>query len=138
MRAFLAFTLMFTLVAAPAAAQSPVRTPIQTPVQPIIQPPLGLQLNAGSQAMENAQFRAQQEALARQALNQQNELSRLDHQLRTEQNMSQLQAQTLAPSLPPPPASGAVPSFDPSALVSIPDAALAASNARVEAAADGR
>jgi hypothetical protein len=129
MRAFLASALLFALAAAPAAAQSPI--------QPI-QPPLGLRPHAGFQAAEDAQFRAQQEAAARQALVQQNELSRLDHQLRTEQNMSQLQAQTVAPVLPPPPVSDAVPSFDPGALVSIPDSALAASNARVEAAADGR
>jgi hypothetical protein len=81
-------------------------------------------------------LRAQQDLAARQQVLQQIEQSRLDAQLRTEQNFATLRAQTNPPQLPPP--AGGDAQIDVSGLASIPDAALAASNARVRAAAENR
>jgi hypothetical protein len=88
--------------------------------------------------MQTDMLRAQQDLAARQQLLQQNELFRLEAQQRTQQSLSDLQAQTRSPQLAPPPASGPYLSIDVSGLASIPDAALAASNARVRAAAENR
>jgi hypothetical protein len=52
--------------------------------------------------------------------------------------MEDLQALGVTPAVPPPALGGALPSLDVSGLASIPDAALAASNARVKAAAENR
>jgi hypothetical protein len=88
--------------------------------------------------MQTDMLRAQQDLAARQQLLQQNELFRLDAQQRTQQSLSDLQAQTRSPQLAPPPASGPYPSIDVSGLASIPDSTLAESNARVRAAAENR
>lgn len=83
-------------------------------------------------------LRAQQEAAARRAVAQDNELSALQNRLQTEQAVTQLQIQrSLAPRLPEPvygtPASAIAPAATPK-YPSIPDAALADSNRRVRAA----
>jgi hypothetical protein len=49
-----------------------------------------------------------------------------------------VQAQSYSPRLPPPPEHGPAPQIDLSQLATIPDATLAASNARVRAAAENR
>jgi hypothetical protein len=71
---------------------------------------------------------------------QQNQLSTLDAQLRTQQGLADIRAQSYTPTIPLSAyAPGvAAPNFDASKLVSIPDAALAASNQRVKAAAANR
>ena len=87
-------------------------------------------------------LRAQQEAAARRAIDQENRLSALDARLRTDQALSDLQAARhppavpelrYAPALTPAPASSAAPTFP-----SIPDALLAESNKRVQAASKPR
>ena len=83
-------------------------------------------------------LRAQQEFAARQQVILQNDISRLEAQLRAEQAFATLRAQSTTPAVPAPPASGALPSIDVSQIASIPDAKLAASNAAVKAAAENR
>lgn len=90
---------------------------------------------------QNTQFeldnlRAQQEAAARRAVAQTNELTALEGRLKTEQALSDLSAQRNPPRAPElryapavTPAPGAL-----AKLPSIPDAALADSNRRVQAA----
>ena len=86
--------------------------------------------------LEIDNLRAQQEAAARRAVAQTNELTALEARLKTEQALSDLQAQRHPPRAPEllyapmvTPAPGALPK-----LPSIPDAALAESNRRVQAA----
>lgn len=80
-------------------------------------------------------LRAQQEAAARRAVEQENRLSALDARLRTDQALSDLQASRHPPAAPElryapvvTPAPRATPNYP-----SIPDAALADSNKRVQA-----
>lgn len=83
--------------------------------------------------LRDMQLRAQQDMVARQSVLQQNQLTVLEAQIRTQQAIEDVQAQTRAPQLAP---SGAgLPNLDTSKLASIPDDRLAASNARVRAAA---
>jgi hypothetical protein len=106
-------------VAAPAVAQSPgareqMRLQMQTDL-----------------------LRAQQDLAARQAVIQQNDISRLDAPLRSERALATLRAQSYSPQVAPP-AGGTYPQIDVGGLASIPDDRLAASNARAKAAADNR
>lgn len=96
--------------------------------QPLIQQQSLLQ--QGVNDLREAQLRAQLDMASRQAVIQQNQLSALDSQIRGQQALSSIQAQSYAPIVPPA-AVGAV--IDPSQLASIPDDRLAASNARVRA-----
>jgi hypothetical protein len=117
--------VLLGLGAGAALAQSPPRSPPPFRPQPLLNPePLATQ--------------PQIDALARQQVIQQNDLFRLEHQSRTRQNMEDLKALGVTPAIPPPALGGALPSLDVSGLASIPDAALAASNARVKAAAENR
>jgi hypothetical protein len=86
----------------------------------------------------DSQVRASQAMTNRQAVIQQNQLSVLDSQLRTEQSLGDIRSQSYTPTIPPPPAGAAPPMIDTSQLATIPDDKLAASNARVRAAAEGR
>ena len=91
------------------------------------------------QARES-QLAAEAEAARLRDIELTNRLSVLDAQLRTEQALRDLQAMSQRPA---PLAAYGVPGapppmIDTSALASIPDAALAASNARVRAAASNR
>jgi hypothetical protein len=99
--------------------------------QPLQRPSLQEGLDAANQAMA---LQAQQDQLARQAVLQQNQLTVLEAQIRTEQAIADIQAHSRTPQIPPPP-SGASPNLDASQLASIPDSRLAESNARVKAAA---
>jgi hypothetical protein len=110
--------LLGMAVAGSAAAQSP-----------------GFRQQMDSQAQTDL-LRAQQDLAARQQVQLQNDLFRLEAQQRTQQSLSDLDAQTRSPQLPPPPAGGPFPSIDVSGLASIPDSKLAESNARVRAAAE--
>ena len=69
-----------------------------------------------------------------------NELSNLQARLQTDQTLSQLQAQRVSPPVPMAAAgpNAPPPKIDLSQMASIPDAALAQSNARIRAAADNR
>jgi hypothetical protein len=69
-----------------------------------------------------------------------NELSALQSRMQTNQALSDIAALRAAPPLPTvaPPPGGPAPVIDISQLATIPDATLAASNARVRAAADNR
>ena len=83
-------------------------------------------------------LRAQQEAAARRAVAQTNELMALEARLRTEQAVSDLRLQRDAPRLPemryePPASSARTPSATPK-YPSVPDALLADSNRRVREA----
>jgi len=98
--------------------------------------PAAAQLNQ----FEIDNLRAQQEAAARRAVAQTNELSTLEARLKTEQALSDLRDQRNPPRAPElryapavTPAPGAMPR-----LPSIPDAALADSNRRVQAASQPR
>ena len=90
------------------------------------------------QEAEIGALRAQQDMAARDAVIQQNELSKLDALARARQASETVQAQSVSPQLIPPPASGAQRSIDVQGLASIPDSRLAESNARVKAAAENR
>ena len=68
----------------------------------------------------------------------QNQLNSLEAQVRTQRAMDDLRAQSVTPSIPPPATGGPPPQIDAGGLAEIPDAALAASNARVKAAAENR
>jgi hypothetical protein len=85
--------------------------------------------------LRDSQLQALQDLAARQAQSQQNQLRAFEAQVRAEQAVARVQAQSYTPSVPPPPASGALPSIDVGAMASIPDDRLAASNARVREAA---
>lgn len=83
------------------------------------------------------ELQGQQEQATRQSVLLQNQLTVLDAQIRTQQSIADVQAQMQTRQVTPvhPSPAGAAPSFDASQLVSIPDDVLAASNARVKAAA---
>lgn len=85
-----------------------------------------------------AEARAQQDLADRRAVILENRLTTLEAQVRSQQALDDLQAQTQPRPLPPPPAGGPPPQIDTRGLASIPDDALAASNARVRAASEGR
>jgi hypothetical protein len=127
MRAALrSFLAAFSLTAASlASAASPACA------QPLQPPSLRDGLDAANRAVA---LQAQQDQLARQAVLQQNQLTVLEAQIRTQQAIGDIQAQSREPQIPPPP-SGAAPILDTSQLASIPDSRLAESNARVKAAA---
>lgn len=122
MRVSLRLAAIFALaVAGPALAQ---------PQRPLPPPSA-----AGALQAQTSLLQAQQDLAARQAQIQQMDAFRLENQMRTEQNLASLRA------LGPPPSSpvvGAAPGAADGGFVSIPDSALAASNARVRAAADGQ
>jgi type IV secretory pathway VirJ component len=69
-----------------------------------------------------------------------NELSNLQARLQTDEALNHLQAQRISPPVPMTPfdPKAPPPKIDLSQMASIPDAALAQSNARVRAAADNR
>jgi len=92
--------------------------------------------------LEN-QMRAEQDMARQRGVALQNEFMALDARVRTEQTIRDVQAQARTPRLPlpperqPPPPTTAPP-FDAGQIASIPDAALAASNARVREASENR
>jgi hypothetical protein len=93
------------------------------------------QLNALNILQMN-ELRAQQQLLQQQQVAQHNELIALDARIRTEQHVARIQSErqpVRLPDLPyPVPAGSALGAIDTSKLPSIPDAALAASNRRVQ------
>jgi hypothetical protein len=89
-------------------------------------------------ALRLGELQAQQQAAERQALFEQQRLNALEGQIRTEQAISQLKAQGSRPVLPQPLPGAAAATVDPGQFATIPDSALAASNARVRAAAGNR
>lgn len=116
MRAYV--VLVVLALAAPAAAQEP---------WPLTQ-------------FQIDDLRMQQQMAQQRAIAQANELMALEARLRTEQAVAQAQAARAPVRLPELPyAEGAPPPvIDTSKLPSIPDAALAASNRRVQEAAKNR
>jgi hypothetical protein len=121
MRAILAFCALCA-TAAPAAAQplNPGGTGLQATMD------LQLRLNA---------LQAQQDMIERQSVIQQNQLSNLETQMRSQQALADVRAQAATPVVPQL-SSGA--QLDTGRLAQIPDAALADSDARVRAAAQNR
>ncbi|CAN7436769.1 hypothetical protein LJR219_002837 [Phenylobacterium sp. LjRoot219] len=111
------------------AAAGPVRA--QALPSPSLQQQLDFQLRAND-------LRARQDQADQRAVILENRLTNLEAQTRTQQALDDLQLQSQTPALPQPPASGPLPQIDASGLVSIPDDTLAASNARVRAAAENR
>lgn len=87
---------------------------------------------------QESQLRAREAMVNRQAVGIQNQMQTLDAQLRTQQSLSDVRAQSYSPRLPAPqgvpPAAGAAPYIDTSKLASIPDDKLAASTRRVREA----
>jgi len=115
MRALAVFAIL--MLAAPAVAQ----------------PYRDLSLARDAQAVADAQ------AARTRDITQTNELSNLQARLQSDQAIANLQAQRSPQPLPPLPGPHAVPTvIDARQLVSIPDAALAQSNARVRAASEPR
>ena len=97
-------------------------------------PALAQSLQATMDAQLRAsELQAQQDMAARQAVIQQNQLTVLEAQIRAEQAIADVQAQ--GRSRRPPPLQGGA-RLDADQFASIPDDRLAASNARVKAAAD--
>ena len=116
MRAF-AILVLGLACAAPAAAQDY----------------LGLTLQ------RDAEFAAQAELFRQREVALSNQLAALEARLQTDQALRDIEALRHRPSLPTPADPKAPsPTFDPKAFASIPDGALAASNARVRAAAQNR
>ena len=108
--------------------------------QPLTSPPFGgrsLQQQMDLQLRLNA-LQAQQDQASSQAVNQQNQLMNLEAQLRAQQTYADIRAESATPRLAPPPETGPMPQIDTSQLASMPDATLAASNARIKAAAANR
>lgn len=108
-------------LAAPALAQ-PLR-------QPSFQQSMDLE-------QRSAQIQAQQNLANRQLLNQQNQLDVQQSELRTQQAIENMQAQSQTPTVPP--LIAPLPALDASDLASIPDDKLARSNQRVLDAAGDR
>jgi hypothetical protein len=98
------------------------------------QPYLGLQLSRDAQAAADAQAARSRDIAVT------NELSALQAHAQTDQALANLQAARISPTVPTVPFNPKAPPpvIDPRQIASIPDAALAASNARIRAAADNR
>jgi hypothetical protein len=126
MRAAPLALLIAGLWAAAAAAQ-----PLTTTVGP------GLQSQLDLQSRLNA-LDAQQDLARREAVIRENRAAAVEAQARAERAVADVRAQAATPRAPAPPASGPPAHIDTRALASIPDAALAESDARVRAAADNR
>jgi hypothetical protein len=94
----------------------------------------------GLERVRDAQAQADAVAARNRDIALTNELSNLQARVQTEQTLSQLQAQRISPPVPMTPydPKAPPPKIDLSQMASIPDAALAQSNARVRAAADNR
>lgn len=95
-----------------------------------------------SMMLEN-QMRAEQEMARQRGVALHNEFMALDARVRSEQAIrdAQVQGRTLrlpTPSERQPPPAATAPPFDPGQIASIPDEALAASNARVREASQNR
>lgn len=88
--------------------------------------------------MQLDELRAQQQLLQQQSVAQHNELMALDARLRTEQQAARIQAERQPTRLPELPYPAPMGSIDTSKLPSIPDAALADSNRRVQEIAKNR
>jgi hypothetical protein len=112
--------LSAALVASPAMAQI-----INTP---------------GAWQAQQFQLQQQQETTRQQLIQQQNQIATMDAQMRTQQALSQIQAQAQAPLLPLPDVTPGrpLPHIDISQLASIPDSTLADSNQKVLDAVNGR
>jgi len=124
MRATILAPLLAVVGLATAAAQPPA-----SPLDPGLLAPGALQLQLNL-------LQAQQQMAQRQALATEAQAAALAAQLRTERNLADIRAQSVAPAIPPRPAGAPPADMDVSALASIPDAALADSDAKVRAAAN--
>lgn len=110
---------------APASAQNLVPAP--APASNTIQQQMAINIQID-------QLRAREAMANRQAIAVQNQLSSLDAQIRTQQSLSDIRAQSYSPTIPQ--YQGAPPAhIDTSQLASIPDDKLAASKQRVREAA---
>lgn len=120
MRVLAVYSILAGLAAAagPAAAQS-----------------LQQQMDINQRA---AELRAQQSFADQRVVILENRLNNLDAQVRTQQAIDDLQAQTQPRQLPAPPPGAPPPQIDTSQMATIPDSTLADSNARVRAAAENR
>ena len=121
--------LISLVLAAPAvaAAQPRPAAPIQ-PFNPATEAQLQAELNT---------MRAQQNMMLQQQVGLANQLNAADAQSRTQRNLALLHAPTNAQAFAPVSNPGApLPHIDTSQLASMPDAALAQSNANVRAAAN--
>ena len=85
-----------------------------------------------------SQIQAQQDLAARQAVIQQTQIQALDAQLRSQRALAEVAAQGASPRVAPLPPGAPALAGGIGGYASIPDAALAASDARVRAAADNR
>ena len=103
----------------------------QPPPSPILQSQTLLQ--AGEANLRDSELRARENMASQAAVIQQNQLSALDAQIRGQQAIADVRAQSFSPTIPSPPP-GVTPMIDLSQLASIPDDKLAASNERVRAA----
>ncbi|MCR5874607.1 hypothetical protein LRS10_10775 [Phenylobacterium sp. J426] len=93
------------------------------------------QLNGLNTTLQLNELRAQQQLLQQQQVAQHNELMALEARLRTDQHVARIQQErqpVRLPALPYPAPAAALGSLDTSKLPQIPDAALAASNRRVQ------
>jgi hypothetical protein len=103
--------------------------------------PVAVQPYLGLAQVRDGQLWADVQAARNRDVALANELAALQARAQSEQAVSHLQAQRVSPALPSPAVSDAaarLPVIDTSKLASIPDAALAQSNARVLAAAANR
>ncbi|RAK60299.1 hypothetical protein DJ021_11015 [Phenylobacterium hankyongense] len=127
MRAAIALLIVFA-AAAPAAAQD------------LSGRYNALQAQSTADLARYNNLAALQEMQRQRDIAQQNQMTTLDAQLRTERGLADVRAQSYTPIIPVPAyvPGMPLPNIDTSQLVSIPDAALADSNRRVKEAAANR
>lgn len=125
-------TFLSLVESASAVAQTPGRLP------PVAAPSLATPADPTSAIW--AQQRALDEMARQQAIARANELTSLEAQIRTEQNLRNVPGLQLPARIPIPDVSGPgpYPQIDTSQLASIPDSVLADSNKKVLAAAANR
>jgi hypothetical protein len=94
----------------------------------------------GITAARDADLFAAQQAIRQRDIQITNDIARLESQMQTAQGLSDLAAMRVRPLVPAIPANpnAPPPKIDTSKLAQIPDAALAASNARVRAASENK
>jgi hypothetical protein len=106
----------------------------------VASPAMAQFINPGASRAQQFELQQQQETTRQQLIQQQNQITTLDAQMRTQQALSQVQAQAQAPLLPLPDVTPGrpLPQIDTSQLASIPDSTLADSNKKVLDAVNGR
>jgi hypothetical protein len=120
----------------------PMRLPLLVLTAALVASPAMAQVinTPGAYRVQQFELQQQQETTRQQLIQQQNQIATMDAQMRTQQALSQVQAQAQSPLLPLPDVTPGrpLPQIDTSQLASIPDSTLADSNQKVLDAVNGR